>query len=94
MYRYVYTRFRSLKYYTYHVHFIFVVKNAIIPHRVTNEKMIKKKSYGLKMQHSEVWVNLIKTGGNPPQKTLKNKGLLVFKNIPVSYTCHFHLGKW
>lgn len=55
-------------------------------------KMIKKKSYGLKMQHSEVWVNLIKTGGNPPQKTLKNKGLLVFKNIPVSYTCHFHLG--
>lgn len=53
-----------------------------------------KKSYGLKMQHSEVWVNLIKTGGNPPQKTLKNKGLLVFKNIPVSYTCHFHLGKW
>lgn len=48
------------------------------------------------MQHSEVWVNLIKTGGNPPQKTLKNKGLLVhvFKNIPVSYTCHFHLGKW
>lgn len=54
----------------------------------------KKKSYGLKMQHSEVWVNLIKIGGNPPQKTLKNKGLLVFKNIPVSYTCHFHLGKW
>lgn len=45
----------------------------------------EKKSYGLKMQHSEVWVNLIKTGGNPPQKTLKNKGLLVFKNIPVSY---------
>lgn len=35
------------------------------------------------MPHSEVWVNLIKTGGNPPQKTLKNKGLLVFKNIPV-----------
>lgn len=54
----------------------------------------KKKSYGLKMQHSEVWVNLIKTGGNPPQKTLKNIGLVVFKNIPVSYTCHFHLGKW
>lgn len=46
------------------------------------------------MQHSEVWINLIKTGGNPPQKTIKNKGLLVFKNIPVSYTCHFHLGKW
>lgn len=54
----------------------------------------KKKSNGLKMQHSEVWINLIKTGGNPPQKTLKNKGLLVFKNIPVFYTCHFHLGKW
>lgn len=30
----IYTRFRSLKYYTYHVHFIFVVKNAIIPHNI------------------------------------------------------------
>lgn len=45
----IYTRFRSLKYYTYHVHFIFVVKNAIIPHNieyVTNEKMIKKNHMG------------------------------------------------
>lgn len=67
-----------------------------LSHKISSDKWKndKKKSYGLKMQHSEVWVNLIKTGGNPPQKTLKNKGLLVFKNIPVSYTCHFHLGKW
>lgn len=48
MYWYVYTRFRSLKYYTYHVRFIFVVKKCNYPtkYRVTNEKMIKKNQMG------------------------------------------------
>lgn len=35
------------------------------------------------MQHSEVWVNLIKTGGNPPQKTFKKtKVYLYLKTYP------------
>lgn len=60
---------------------------------MTNEKMIKKIIWA---KNATQWGmgKPDKNRGNPPQKTLKNKGLLVFKNIPVSYTCHFYLGKW